>query len=61
MSRAAQAAWDAYAEAVGGKTFDDKPLPSWEELGDRQKAGWQAAAEAVLVQYGHSDDLESGD
>ena len=41
-------AWEAYAEAVGGTTFDDKPLPKWEDLGQRQKDGWGAAASAVL-------------
>ena len=47
MIESGQVAWEAYAKAVGGKTFDDKPLPTWEELGDRQKDGWRAAAEAV--------------
>ena len=40
-------AWDAYARAVGGKTFDEKPLPTWEELGERQKEGWASAAQAI--------------
>lgn len=44
---AAQKAWAAYAAAVGGKTFDGKPLPTWDQLGELQKAGWVAAAAAV--------------
>lgn len=43
----ARIAWDAYAVAVGGKTFDGKPLPTYEQLGETQKAGWAAAAEAI--------------
>ena len=37
-------AYAAYCAAVGGKTFDDRPLPTFEQLGDRQKDGWLAAA-----------------
>lgn len=40
----AKIAWEAYAKAVGGKTFDDKPLPTWDELGERQKEGWKQAS-----------------
>jgi len=46
-SELGRVAWDAYARSVGGKTFDDKPLPEWEQLGDRQKEGWEEAAQAV--------------
>lgn len=42
-----QIAWDAYAKAVGGKTFDGKPLPAWEGLGPAQRQGWIGAARAV--------------
>jgi len=47
----AKAAWKAYAVAVGGKTFDGKPLPTWDELGERQKKGWIAAADAAINLY----------
>jgi hypothetical protein len=40
-------AWEVYAKTVGGKTFDGKPLPTWNELGELQKKGWQAAADAA--------------
>ena len=36
--------WDAYAIQAGGKTFDGKPLPSWDELGDERQSCWIAAA-----------------
>jgi hypothetical protein len=47
MDALGQIAWEAYAKAVGGKSFDDKPLPTWDELGDRQRHGWGVAATAV--------------
>ena len=45
-----QVAFEAYCTAVGGLTFDGKPIPGWNELhGDRLKVqgGWEAAAQAV--------------
>lgn len=42
--KAAQNAYAAYVKTVGGTTYDGRPLPTFEELGDRQKAGWQQAA-----------------
>lgn len=38
--------WDIYAEAVGGKTFDGKPLPEYSKLGTQQK-GWIAVVKLV--------------
>lgn len=43
---AGQRAYDAYCGKVGGTTYDGKPLPTWDELGERQRVGWEAAAEA---------------
>ena len=36
--------WNAYAIRAGGKTFDDKPLPTWDELGEDRQSCWVAAA-----------------
>jgi hypothetical protein len=36
--------WDAYALQAGGKTFDGKPLPTWDELGEERQSCWIAAA-----------------
>ena len=36
--------WDAYATQAGGKTFDGKPLPTWDELGEDRQSCWVAAA-----------------
>jgi hypothetical protein len=50
--------WDAYAEQAGGKTFDGKPLPSWDELGEERQACWvaAAAAAAAAIREGEKDD-----
>lgn len=39
--------YNAYGEAVGWKTHDDKPMPHWDALGDVQKR-WEAAAHAIV-------------
>ena len=36
--------WDAYAFRAGGITFDGKPLPTWDELGEDRQSCWLAAA-----------------
>ena len=36
--------WDAYAKQAGGVTFDGKPLPTWDELGEERQLCWIAAA-----------------
>lgn len=46
-----QLAFEAYVDAVGGETFDGKPIPGWEDLsgdGGRTRAAWQDAANAVV-------------
>lgn len=43
-------AFEAYSAEAGGKTFDGKDIPSWDDLhGDKPKvqAQWEAAARAV--------------
>ena len=39
--------WAAYCEAAGGVTYDGKPLPTWEELGDDRQKCWMAAGKEV--------------
>jgi hypothetical protein len=48
--------WDAYAVRAGGKTFDGKPLPTWDELGDERQSCWIAAAS---VTADHIEKLEA--
>ena len=49
-------AYERYCDAVGGTTFDGKPLPSWTALGDRQKAGWCSAAGLSCVENPYMAD-----
>ena len=37
--------WDAYAVRAGSKTFDGKPLPTWDGLGDERQYCWTGVAE----------------
>lgn len=46
-ARALKRMWDAYAAQGGGKTFDGKPLPAWDELGDERQSCWRAALKAI--------------
>ena len=41
-------AFDAYVKAVGGKTYDGKPIPKWEDLSIPIRQAWSKAARAVL-------------
>lgn len=45
--RAVRRMWAAYCEQGGGKTFDGKPLPTWDELGADRQACWLAALRAI--------------
>ena len=39
-------AYGHYCGAVGYTTYDDRPIPKWEDLGERQQAGYNAIASA---------------
>lgn len=42
-----QVAFGAYRAAVGELTHDGNPIPRWDQLGDRVRGAWSAAAAAV--------------
>lgn len=42
-----QIAFDAYTESKRGTTFDGRPIPAWQDLGDEVRNAWSAAAQAV--------------
>ena len=44
----AEKAYSAYGESTGGKTFDGRDMPKWDDLGERIQAAWCAAAQAVV-------------
>lgn len=39
--------WEAYSKKAGGKTYDGKPLPTWDDLGEDRQICWIAAAAAA--------------
>lgn len=41
-------AFDAYNAAKGGKTYEGKPIPPWDAVGDEVRAAWEVSANAVL-------------
>lgn len=48
VNRLATTLWDSYSRQAGGKTFDGKPLPSWDELGEDRQQCWQAVAKRAI-------------
>jgi len=45
--------YEAYGETAGWKTFDGRPMPSWDELGasdtgKETQRRWEVAAKAIL-------------
>jgi hypothetical protein len=48
-----QIGYEAYAQSTGGKTFDGREMPTWQEIKDREgetpkvTTAWEAAAGAV--------------
>lgn len=41
-------AYHAYGNRVAWKNFRGDPIPEWKDLGDEIRAGWDAAAHAVV-------------
>lgn len=48
VHRLAGVAYESYAAATGGKTFDGRPMPTWEEARERIGHAWAAAVTGVL-------------
>lgn len=44
----AKIGYEGYAASTGGKTFDGRDMPKWDELPARIKDAWLAATDAVL-------------
>jgi hypothetical protein len=43
-------AYEGYAQATGGKTYDGRDMPDWWGLTDAIRSAWEAAAQAVLLE-----------
>lgn len=41
-------AFQAYSDEMGGKTYDGKDIPKWENVGQKVQDAWRAAGVAVL-------------
>lgn len=41
-------AYEGYAEATGGKTYDGRDMPQWRDLGEQVQRAWIAAAASVV-------------
>lgn len=54
----AQLAYAAYAQSTGGRTFDGRPMPAFEDLGDSVTTAWQAAAQAVVTAVREADEQD---
>lgn len=46
--RYGRAAFEAYNIAVGGLTWDGKPIPGWDAVTDKVREGWRVAAMAAV-------------
>lgn len=40
-------AFDAYTESKKGTTFDGRPIPKWEDLGESVRNAWESAGGAA--------------
>lgn len=49
LTTAGRKAFDTYNHAVGGLTWDGKPIPGWEAVTEHVRDGWRMAALAVRV------------
>jgi hypothetical protein len=50
-----QVGYEAYAAHTDGKTFDGRPMPTWDEVvrsGTKVAGAWEAAASAILATKG---------
>ena len=56
MSDLGRAGYEAYTKSTGGKTFDGRTMPTWDELPAHISAAWAAAAEAVVAAHNQAAD-----
>ena len=47
----AKLGYEAYAVATGGKTWDGKDMPTWDQLPERIQTAWTAATCKILDEY----------
>lgn len=57
IAHLARVAFDAYGQSTGGKTWDGKPIPAFDEIRARTPhvaLAWEAAATAILKELHHA-------
>lgn len=50
----AKVAFEAYNVQAGGKTWDGKDIPPFEEVGEKVQANWIAATKALCAAVGRA-------
>jgi hypothetical protein len=48
VSAQAKRGYEGYAASTGGKTFDGRDMPKWDELPERIREAWRAAIAAAI-------------
>lgn len=48
MESLARVAYEAYAEKTGGKTWDGREMPAWDDLPQQTRDAWDAATQAAV-------------
>ena len=48
-------AYEAYGTSTKWRTYNDKPMPKWEELTERIQVAWRAAAKTVAIEVRRDD------
>lgn len=51
QEKSARVAYETYANTVGGRTWDDRPMPTWETLPMKQKDAWTKAVSAAVDEF----------
>lgn len=47
VSELAKLGFEAYGKSTGGLTWDGKPIPPWENVGEKVQAAWKAATKVI--------------
>lgn len=57
----AKTAFDAYNVQAGGKTWDGKDIPPFDQVGEKVQANWVAAVKATCAAVGRADGPTTGE
>lgn len=56
ITELARIAFEAYAKSKSGVTYDERPIPPWNELGQAVQNAWAASARAIMDAVGMKID-----